>query len=346
VGRERALGERGRGSHELRAPGGPVHGDGQDPGLRRSLPERLQAGQDRGLPPRLHRPGGGRDRLPRLLQRGRQGDHRLPRPRPRPPARHGPQGGHGRALRQGHGDGQGQGRLDAPLRRRAGPDGRLRHRRRSHTPGRRLRVRDALPGDGPHHPDLPRRRFHLQRRLPRGRQPRGALGQGRHVPGPLHHREQPVRDGDVRRADHRHDGPRREVRRLRHREREGRRHGRRGRPRSRREADRTGPRDRQALRRRGAHLQDRAPRRRRLLREVPRKRRDRGVAQARPDRDAREEAAGERRGRRGQARGDPLGGQGAYGRGREVRRRERGAGHRRALHRRLRRGRRVHGGGV
>jgi pyruvate dehydrogenase E1 component alpha subunit len=36
---------------------------------------------------------------------------------------HRPQRGHGRALRQGHGDGQGQGRLDAPLRRRAGPMG-------------------------------------------------------------------------------------------------------------------------------------------------------------------------------------------------------------------------------
>jgi pyruvate dehydrogenase E1 component alpha subunit len=64
----------------------------------------------------------------------------------------------------------------------------------------------------------------------------------------------------------------------------------------RRDASRAGRETGQALRRRGPHLPDRLPRRRRLLREVPQQGRGRGVAQARPDRDARAQAARERRG--------------------------------------------------
>src|SRR5215218_3707151 len=52
----------------------------------------------------------------------------------------------------------------------------------------------------------------------------GAMSQGRPVPLPVHRREQQVRDGHISRAHHSHDRPGGQVRRLRHREREGGRH--------------------------------------------------------------------------------------------------------------------------
>ena len=248
------------------------------------MPEGFPERRDRRLPARLHRRRGRRRRLSSHPPGRRQSHHRLPGPSARPAVRQRPERGHGRALRQGHRPRKRQGRLHAPLRRGERHDGRLRHRRRAHTSRCRYGLRDALPGDRQHHPAIPGRRLDEPGRLPRGGQPRRTLGQGRPVPGGVHRGEQPVRHGHLRRAHDGHDGPRRQVQRLRHREREGGRHGPRSRAGGCRAGDGTGPGDRPAVCRRGADLPDGAARGGGLLREVPHQRRGQGVAPKGPDR--------------------------------------------------------------
>ena len=151
----------------------------------------LQRGEDRRLPPSLHRPGkrGRRHLLADGRQRSRH--HRLSRPRPRARRRHEHERVHGRALRQGHRLLEGQGRLDALLR--AGQEllGRPRHRRRPDPARPRPRLRHEIQGPQGRRAVLPGRRRGqpglLLRVLQHGRALRSA--------GHLRHREQRLLDG-------------------------------------------------------------------------------------------------------------------------------------------------------
>jgi hypothetical protein len=133
---------------------------------------RAYQGQDRRLPPSLHRPGGRRRRLLLGDGQGRPRHHRLPRPRPRHRRRHGHERAHGRALRQGHRLLQGQGRLDALLRSDAQFLGRPRHRRRPDPARHRPRLRPEIQGPQGRLPGVHGRRRGQPGRRARGLQPR------------------------------------------------------------------------------------------------------------------------------------------------------------------------------
>ena len=196
-----------------------------DPPFRGEGGSALRHGTDRRILPSLYRPGSGRGRHAGRAAPGRSGHHHLSRSRPHARLRHGPGRCDGRAHRTRHGLLEGQGRLDAHVQPREELLRRSRHRgcQCAHRHGARLR--QPLPQERRGVRDLFRRRR---------RQPGPGLrvlqhGRAVEAAGHLCDREQPVRDGNGRRAVHRRNASLQARRLAQHSGRSGRRHGCRGR---------------------------------------------------------------------------------------------------------------------
>ncbi len=289
--------------------------DEPHPALRGAGGRDVRQGQDRRLPPPLHRRGGhGGGRHPGAARHGLPDVH-LPRARPGHRPRHPAGGRDGRALRaRGRLLGRPR-RLHAPLRPRAALPRRVRDRGRQPSavrrrgPGRRLHRlggRDPLD-DG--------RRRHQPGHLRRDHEPGRAL----EAPGGVPDHQQPVRDGHRPPPPLGGHRPLAQVRGLRRARHAMRRHGRAGRARGGDQGAGLRPRGAKAPAGGGRDL----PLPRALHgrpRGVPHQGGGGGVARARPDRHLLQAHGGAGRDETGGRGGHRQAGRGHRGRGREVRR--------------------------